>query len=148
MVEGSSLLWLSKACQLCRYTNVRKGVKWDRNCGYIIFYIFRLNRISFFVTSAILRLIRDLAVVTGGGKHSTRQKRLTPSHWKLSHMPRVGFEPGQYADPLWPINMRFGCGFEYSLVPQKRVSLVAIQMCVKWFNVNAMAVIFYFPYLD
>ena len=39
----------------------------------------------------------SLLFITGGGNRSTRQKhRLTRSHWRLSHMPRVGFKPGQW----------------------------------------------------
>ena len=52
----------------------------------------------FVISSAILRLSRDYPFVTGGGYRSTRQNhRLSPSHWQLSHMCRMGFEPGQ----LW-----------------------------------------------
>ena len=53
-------------------------------------------RISCLVTfSDILPLSRDSPVVTGGGNRSNRENhRLTPSHWQLSHMARLGFEPG------------------------------------------------------
>ena len=49
----------------------------------------------FVVFSAILRLSRDWSVVTGEGNRSTQQKT-PPRHWQLSHMPWVGFKPGQW----------------------------------------------------
>ena len=61
----------------------------SENSKIIVFFKFR--------SSSLFRLNCDYPVVSGGVNLSTRKNHcLIPSHWWLSHMPQLGWQPGQW----------------------------------------------------